>query len=100
MNKILHCLIWQNQAQKCHDSFQNPGIFRINKITRRCQKGLVESNFEIYQKLNQQSELSNGRPEIYPVKPCMHIYKVNIQSYGSLDRLKLRIGVRGDWKNK
>ena len=35
-----------------------------------------------------------------PVTPCMDFYKEKIQSYGSLDKLKLRIVVRGDLKNK
>ena len=32
--------------------------------------------------------------------PCMDVYKAKIQSDGSLDKLKLRIVVRGDLKNK
>ena len=32
--------------------------------------------------------------------PCMDVYKAKIQSYGSLDKLKLRIVVIGDQKNK
>ena len=32
--------------------------------------------------------------------PCMDIYKAKIQSYGSLNKLKLRIVVRGDLQNK
>ena len=35
-----------------------------------------------------------------PVTPCMDFYKAKIQSDGSLDKLKLRIVVRGDLKNK
>ena len=35
-----------------------------------------------------------------PVKPCMDVYKANIQSDGSLDKLKLMIVVRGDLHNK
>ena len=35
-----------------------------------------------------------------PVTPCMDVYKANIQSDGSLDKLKLRIVVRGDLQNK
>ena len=35
-----------------------------------------------------------------PVTPCMDVYKTKIQSDGSLDKLKLRIVVRGDLKNK
>ena len=32
--------------------------------------------------------------------PCMDIYKEKIQSDGTLDKLKLRIVVRGDLQNK
>ena len=35
-----------------------------------------------------------------PVTPCMDVYKSKIQSYGSLNKLKLRIVVRGDFQNK
>ena len=34
------------------------------------------------------------------VTPCMDVYKAKIQSDGSLDKLKLRIVVRGDLFNK
>ena len=35
-----------------------------------------------------------------PVTPCMDVYKAKIQSDGSLDKLKLKIVVRGDSQNK
>ena len=35
-----------------------------------------------------------------PVTPYMDVYKAKIQSDGILDRLKLRIVVTGDLKNK
>ena len=35
-----------------------------------------------------------------PVTPCMDVYKAKIQSDGSLDKLKLRIAVRGVLQNK
>ena len=35
-----------------------------------------------------------------PVNPCMDVYKARIKSDGSLDKLKLRIVVRGDLQNK
>ena len=35
-----------------------------------------------------------------PVTPCMDVYKAKIQSYGSLDKIKLIIVVRGDLQNK
>ena len=34
------------------------------------------------------------------VTPCIYVYKANIQYDGSLDKLKLRIEVRGDLQNK
>ena len=37
--------------------------------------------------------------EGYPVTPFMDIYKAKIQSNGSLDNLKLKIVVRGDFQN-
>ena len=36
----------------------------------------------------------------YPVTPCMDVYKTNIQSDVSLEKLKLIIVVRGDLQNK
>ena len=36
----------------------------------------------------------------YPVKPCMDVYKVKVKSYGSLEKLKLRTLVSGDFHNK
>ena len=35
-----------------------------------------------------------------PVIPCLYVYKGNIQSDGSIEKLKLRILVRGDLHNK
>ena len=35
-----------------------------------------------------------------PVTPFMDVYKAKIQSDGSLNKMKLRIVVRGDLKNK
>ena len=38
--------------------------------------------------------------DVEPVTPCMDAYKAKIQLDGSLDKLKLRIVVRGDLQNK
>ena len=35
-----------------------------------------------------------------PVTPCMGVFKSKIQSDGSVDKLKLKIVVRGDLNNK
>ena len=53
------------------------------------------------QKSNRQSDFSSSRSrEGDPVTPCMDVYKAKIQSNGSLDKLKLRIVIRGDLQNK
>ena len=35
-----------------------------------------------------------------PVTPCIYVYKANIQSDGSLDKLKLKILFRGELHSK
>ena len=38
--------------------------------------------------------------EVEPVTPFMDVYRANIQSDGSLEKLNLRIVVRGGFQNK
>ena len=51
---------------------------------------------EIKNIINNQTFMIEDPKDGEPVTPCMDVYKVNIQSDGSLDKLKLRIVVRGD----
>ena len=55
---------------------------------------------EIKNLINNQTFLIEYQNEGEPVTPCMDVYKAKIQSDGSLDKLKLRIVVRGDLRNK
>ena len=50
--------------------------------------------------INNQTDLIEYQKEGEPVTPCMDVYKAKIKSDGSLDKLKLRIVVRGDLQNK
>ena len=50
---------------------------------------------EIKNLINNQTFLIEDQYEGEPVTPCMDVYKAKIQSDGSLDKLKLRIVVRG-----
>ena len=43
--------------------------------------------------------LVDEQEKVEPVTPCMGVYKEKIQSDGSLDKLKLRIVVRGCLQN-
>ena len=51
---------------------------------------------EIKNIINNQNFLIGDPEKDEPVTPCMHVYKAKIQSDGSLEKLKLRIVVRGD----
>ena len=55
---------------------------------------------EINNLINNQTFLIEDPKDGEPVTPCMDVYKANIQYDGSLDKLKLRIVVRGDLQNK
>ena len=50
--------------------------------------------------INNQTFLVEDPKKDEPVTPCIDAYKAKIQSDGSLDKLKLRIVVRGDIQNK
>ena len=54
---------------------------------------------EIKNLINNQTFLVEEPEKDEPVTPCMDVYKAKIQSNGSLDKLKLRIVVRGYLQN-
>ena len=60
------------------------------KATQKDIKSLINNHTFVVEDPN------NGEP----VTPCMDVYKAKIQYDGSLDKLKLRIVVRGYLKNK
>ena len=55
---------------------------------------------EIKNLINNQTFIIEDPKDGEPVTTCMDVYKAKIQSDGSLDKLKLRIVVRGDLQNK
>ena len=61
---------------------------------------LKETLKEIKNLINNQTFLVEDPKKDEPVTPCMDVYKAKIQSDGSLDKVKLRIVVRGDLQNK
>ena len=66
----------------------------INKPWRK------ETLKEIKYLINNQNFIVEDSEKDEPVNTCMDVYKANIQSDGSLDKLKLIIIVRGDMQNK
>ena len=55
---------------------------------------------EIKNITNNQTFIIEDKDKDEPVNPCMDVHKAKIQYDRSLDKLKLRIVVRGDLKNK
>ena len=73
----------------------------IKKIIREHKEPwLNETLKEINILINNQTILIEDQNEGEPVTPCMDVYKAKIQSDGIIDKLKLRMVVRGDLQNE
>ena len=73
----------------------------VTKLSENIKKTWLKATLrEIKDIINNQTFLIEYRNEGEPVTPCMYVYKSKIQSDGSLDKLKLRIVVRGDLQTK
>ena len=73
----------------------------VKKLSENIRKPWLKATLkEIKNLINNQTFLIEDQNEGEPVTPCMDVYKSKIQYYGSLDKLKLRIVVRGDLQNK
>ena len=73
----------------------------MKKLSENIKKPWLKAILkEIKNLINNQNFLVGDQNEGEPVTPCMDVYKAKIQSDGSLDKLKLRIVVRGDLQNK
>ena len=71
----------------------------VTKLSENIRKPWLKSTLkEIKNLINNQNFLIEDPKYGEPVTPCMDVYKENIQSDGRLDKLKLRIVVRGDCK--
>ena len=79
-----------------------PNLFsEVEKLSENINKPWLKATLkEIKNLINNQTFLIDDQNEGEPVILCMDIYKETIQSDGGLDKLKLRIVVRGDLQNK
>ena len=70
----------------------------VKKLSENIKEPWIKATLkEIKNLINNQTFLIEDQNEGEPVTPCMDVYKDKIQSDGSLDKLKLRILVRGDF---
>ena len=73
----------------------------VKQLSENKKKPWLKVNLkEIKNIINEQTFIIEDQNEGKPVTPCMDVYKAKIQSDGSLEKLKLRIVVRGDLQNK
>ena len=72
----------------------------VTKLSDDIKKPWLTENLdEIKNLINNQNFIVQDPEKGDPVTPCMDVYKAEIQSHGSLDKLKLIILVRGDLQN-
>ena len=73
----------------------------MTKLAENIRKPWLKATLkEINNLTNNQTLIIEDPKDGEPFTPCMDVYKAKIQSDGSLDKLKLRIIVRGDLQNK
>ena len=73
----------------------------MTKFSENIRKPWLKATLkEIKNIINNQTFLIDYQKEGEPVTPCIDVYKANIQSDGSLDKLKLITVVRGYLQNK
>ena len=68
----------------------------VKKLSENIKKPWLKATLkEIKNLINNQTFMIEDQNEGEPVTTCMDVYKSKIQSDGSLEKLKLRIVVRG-----
>ena len=73
----------------------------VKKLSENINKPWLKATLkEIKKLIKNQTFLIEDQNEGEPVTPCMDVYKAKNQSDRSLEKLKLRIVVRGDLQNK
>ena len=71
-------------------------IFEVTKLSDDINKPWLKANQkDIKNLINNRTFIGEYPKKVEPVTPCMDVYKGKIKSDGILDKLKLRIVVRG-----
>ena len=114
MNKFLH-KVFKTVVKKIFQELTPLGEFgsevshfipeprnfsEVTKLSDNIKKPWLKATLKEIQNLtNNRDFLIEDTEKYEPVTPCMDVYKAKIQSDGSLEKLKLRIEVRGDLQN-
>ena len=84
-------------SEVSHFITETRNFAEVTKLAENIRKPWLKATLkEIKNLINNQTFMIEDPKDSEPVTPCMDVYKAKIQSDGSLDKLKLRIVVRGD----
>ena len=103
VNEILQELtaLGESGSQVSHFIPEPRNFAEVTKLSGNFKKPWLKATIkEIRNLINNQTFLIEDQNEGEPVTQCMDVYKEKIQSDGSLEKIKLRIVVRGDLHNK
>ena len=93
--------MWESGSEVSHFIPEPRNFAEAAKLSENIKKPWLKENLkEIKNPIENQTLLIEDQNGGEPVTTCMYAYKAKIQSDGSLDKLKLRIVVRGDLQNK
>ena len=91
----------ESGSEVSHFIIEPRNFSEVTKLSENIKKPWIKANQkEIKNLINNQTFLVEDPNKGEPLTPCMDVYKTKIQSDGSLDKLKLRILIRGDLHNK
>ena len=91
----------ESGSEVSHFILEPRNFTEVTKLAENIIKPWLKATLkEIKNLINNQTFMIEDPKYGEPVTPCMNVYKAKIQSDGSLDKLKLRIVVRGDFQNK
>ena len=86
----------ESGSEVSHFITEPKNFAEVKKLSENIKKPwLKETLKEIKNLINNQTFLIEDQNVGEPVTPCMDVYKTKIQYYGRLDKLKLRIVVKG-----
>ena len=91
----------ESGSEVSHFILEPRNFDEVKKLSENIKKPWLKANIkEIKNLISNHTFLIEDQNEGEPVTPCMDVYRAKNQSDGSLDKLKLRILVRGDLYNK
>ena len=88
-------------SEVSHFITEHRNFSEVKKLSNDIKKPWLKATMkEIGSLINNQTFPVEDTEKDKPVTLCIDVYKAKIQSDGSLDKIKLRIVVRGDLQNK